>query len=264
MKPRITRTVTGLLACVLGCQSAPTLDRTPKPITGAFVSITWRNCREDWQTTLDSYPFDTLVLGRFDAVPVDPTREILRECQMRDIQVWLQLRPGVEQAEAMEFASAPIHGWYLTEEVYGYRWPFSALAYNARTKSWTKHLKSLRNVPVMASPIPTGDDTWGTLLPGSGIDVLAIQCNNGAAGTVPSTRERDYLRIYRAAKRAGIEVWGNVESFDLAVDGVGIGNGLEPTTRARLDQRIAALSPYSSRLITFEWWHYYRYIGAGS
>jgi len=249
-----------VLIFLSGCQTTPHLDRTPKPITGAFVAITWRNCHDDWLEVLNDYPFDTMILGRFDSVSYDPTREILIECQHRGIKVWLQLKPGVEQQEALEYAPAPIYGWYITEEVWGYRWPFDAVSYNVRTKQWTSYLKSLRNVPTMCSPIPTGDDTWYTLLHNSGLDVVAIQCNNGASGSVPSTREKDYYKIWRAAKKSGISVWGNVESFDRALDGVGIGNGFEPTSREKLNDRIAALSPYCDRLVTFEWWHYYRHI----
>jgi len=233
---------------------APPVDRTPLPLTGAFISLQSSNVHEDWETCLTYYPFRTLILMRNSHQVPDRTEDVLTMCRKYGISVFLGLAPGEEHQEAVIFRNARIEGWYLPEEIWGVSID-DALDYNSRTKELSAYLKRVQNLPVMCSPIPSGRDTWTLIFRDRPVDIIAIQGNNGASGSIPSTREAGYRTISDAARSAGIVVWGNVESFDLSPVGK-----LQPTSPEKLRDRITALSPYCDKLVTFDWWHYLRHI----
>jgi hypothetical protein len=148
-------------------------------------------------------------------------------------------------------------GWYICHEIMTF--DETALRVYERL---AKHLRGLKNVPILISPYMHGAKSGGKLTPAQHeqawrpvygrikgvVDIIAFQ-----DGQVDFARLPEYLAVNaRLAREHGIACWSNVESFErgMAMNFLPIG---WPNMRFKME---AAQAAGVEKLITFEYSHF--------
>lgn len=120
------------------------------------------------------------------------------------------------------------------------------------------HLRTITpKTPIVMSPYfslkVTPDDMekgWTKLLTTLRPDVLAPQDGVGCDRGLTPDNVKPYFWAYsRAARKAGVDFWINVEVFDIP-------GGWKPATTDRVMRQLRAASPYCGKVIMFEYNHY--------
>jgi hypothetical protein len=155
-------------------------------------------------------------------------------------------------------------GWYLPQELRdAYYTPQMIDSLRTFFKGLGDHCRALSgNKRVVIAPAMTAlitpdqfERACKSLLRGSGIDVVIFQDGIGARGWDNNVERYvvPYFGAMRAACRmAGIELWSDIEIFHRA----GKANGSVPASIERIERQIAAESPFVSRFVMFDFFHY--------
>ncbi len=153
-------------------------------------------------------------------------------------------------------------GWYLPQETWTGNYSDAEIsAINRFFRDTSAACKKLSPAPVFISPFISSErpaaavagQIYARILTNSGIDVVMLQDSVGAHlwdSNIMSNTE-PYFREFRAAcDQTGVTLWANVESYQLTT------GQFEPCTFERLRHQIGCASRHTSRMITFDFFHY--------
>ena len=222
-----------------------------------------------------------------DGAALDPTRIILEYADRHGMEVfiglayadlwWTRLRDEryltlaavtsihvANEAWARYGGHRSFAGWYLPQELRDANYPshyidalrdfLKGLGDRCRALSGGKRVVISPSMSGLVAPDLFGR-IYTSLLLGSGIDVVIFQDGVGARDWDKDLEPRvvPYFSAMRAACRtAGVAMWSDVEIFHHT----GKRSGSEPASIERIKRQMAAESPFVSRFVMFDFFHY--------
>ncbi len=145
------------------------------------------------------------------------------------------------------------YGWYLPEE--GHIPAYFNPRYEKYVGNCQNILKPLSKMPILISPYGTrtakADDRFIDQLKNLGADIVAYQDEVGVFKTSTEELPQIFADLGKAHAQAGVELWANVEAFRFETTPYA-SNAL-PAKPERLIQQIKAVSPYVSKIITYQY-----------
>ncbi len=145
------------------------------------------------------------------------------------------------------------YGWYLPEE--GHIPDYFTPRYENYVGHCQKILASLGKMPILISPYGTrtakADAKFSDQLKNLGADIVAYQDEVGVLKTSPDELPQLFASLAKAHALAGVELWANVEAFRFET--IPYRSRALPAEAERLIQQITAVSPYVSKIITYQY-----------
>lgn len=172
--------------------------------------------------------------------------EFTRRCNLIADEVW------ANYGKRKSFA-----GWYLLGWEIGNAPDVTNIGVKAHVDV-ANHLRKITpKMPIIVSPYFTLDakpedieEGWVKILAAMKPTVFSPQDGCGCDRNLTPENVKPYLAAcQRAARRAGVTFWINVEVFDIPA-------GWKPASTDRIIKQIEAASPYAEKIIMFEYNHY--------